>query len=77
MPSELPQLSRLSARETWEVIRTSGRKANSLYQAPEKGWAVSVFGEAKSPCSVWCTLIVSSYAAHLTLSGTVQGHPPA
>jgi len=44
---ELPWLSRLSARETWEVIGASGRKANSLYRAPEEGWAVSVFGEAK------------------------------
>lgn len=55
---ELPQLSRLSARETWKVIRASGHKANSLCRAPEEGWAVLVFGEAKSPGLVLCTLII-------------------
>lgn len=59
MCRELPWLSRLSARETWEVIRASGRKANSLYWAPEEGWAVSVFGTAKSPGLVLCTFIIS------------------
>lgn len=56
---DLPQLSRLSARETWEVIGASGRKTNSLYRAPKEGWAVSVFGEAKSPGLVLCALIIS------------------
>lgn len=43
---EPPWLSRLSATETWEVIGASGQKANSLYWAPELGWAVSGFGTA-------------------------------
>lgn len=54
MGRELPWLSGLSGRATWEVIGASGRKANSLNGAPEEGWAVSGFGTVKSPGLVLC-----------------------
>lgn len=69
---EPPWLSRLSARETWEVIGTSGHKANSLYWAPEQGWAVSGFGTAN--LRAWdCALLSPPNMQHTSLTRNGSG----
>lgn len=72
MRRELPWLSRLPARETWEVIGALGQKANSLDWAPEDGWAVSVFGTAKSP-GLDCVLLSSPNMQHTSPCGNGSG----